>query len=86
MWIPAKHQELIKFANKEEIKDYIDVKDLPKYLGGTCNQNFASYPLGCKSIADMTDQLSITRDEIEHYFKIFEPNVVETKRILDLDK
>jgi hypothetical protein len=29
MWIPTKNHDLVKFANKDQIKDYIDVQNLP---------------------------------------------------------
>jgi hypothetical protein len=85
MWIPAKNHELVKFANKDEIKDYIDVENLPKYLGGTCVKNFAAYPKGCKSITELVNELGFSEKEIKEHLSIMEPNIIETKRILCID-
>lgn len=86
MWIPAKHHELVKFANKEEIQDYIDGQYLPKYLGGQCERNFAVAPPECRSVSEMADRWGFANEEINEYLKIFGPQIKETKRVMECEK
>ncbi|XP_054156832.1 motile sperm domain-containing protein 2-like [Oppia nitens] len=85
MWIPNRHQHLVRFANKDEIQDYIDSEQLPKYLGGRCKRRFAEPPDGCRSVREISDNWGFTGDEIDGYLQIFEPHINETQRIQCLD-
>lgn len=80
MWIPAKHQDLVKFANKDQIKDFIDSEQLPQYLGGQCRRSFSVAPEECLSVRYMGDRLGLTNEEIDDYLNTFEPIIKETKR------
>ena len=84
MWIPTEHKELVQFANKDQIKDYIDSEQLPEYLGGQCTKNFACAPPECLSVSAMGADLGITNEEIDDYLKIYEPVIKETKKCFQI--
>ena len=86
MWIPQRHQGLVKFANKDEIKDYIDAEQLPRYLGGHCTKDFTFAPPECQSVTEVGDQWGFSNEEINDYLKSFGPQIKETKRVFNCDK
>lgn len=82
MWV-GRHQKIIKFANGDEIKEYIPVENIPKYLGGEAVVDFTLPPEGCKSVKELAPQYGFTEDEVNKYMKIFEPHIKEANKLVN---
>ena len=78
-WIPEEQRKLIKFANKEEIFDFIDKENLPDFLGGICPIDYRISPKGCPSAEDIAKEKGLSEKEIEKIRKTFEPHLKAVK-------
>ncbi|RWS09143.1 motile sperm domain-containing protein 2-like protein [Dinothrombium tinctorium] len=48
-WVPEHYQRLARFANRSQITDWIDIKNLPDYLNGECQIDYRKPPEGAPS-------------------------------------
>ncbi|KPM11877.1 motile sperm domain-containing protein 2-like protein [Sarcoptes scabiei] len=72
-WLPADTRNKIKFASKDQLLEYFDRENLPKYLGGTCQINYHHVPKGCLPAAEYGENHGLEEKEINRIMKIFEP-------------
>lgn len=77
-------ERTLRFCDGEEIFKYIPAKNLPRYLGGECDFDFTDFEetRQCPSIQELGPKFGFTEKEIEKYFKIFEPNIEEAKKLV----
>lgn len=75
----GEYQKLVKFAQGEEIKEYVDEANLPKFLGGTCSQSFTEAPELCPSVYDVGPKYGFTPQEISKYMKLYDEVLQESK-------
>ena len=81
-WIQPNHHHLILFANGDEIKNFVDEDNLPKYLGGSCCKSFTEPPEECKSsFRDMGPKYGFSEDELDKLFKLFENQLKEAETL-----
>lgn len=70
-WLSEEIKQLIKFAKKEEIFNFIDAENLPNYIkGGLCLKSICNVPEGVKS-AEELPHLNFTAEQIQRFRKIF---------------
>lgn len=71
--VPGKMQQLIRFANKNDITEFIARENLPDYLGGTCRRNYRAVPFGCLSVFEMARAYGFPDEDIQRIRPIFDP-------------
>lgn len=79
-WL-GEYQKLVFFANGQEILNYVDTDQLPKYMGGTCDKSFTEAPEGCPSVYDVAPNYGFTEDEIKKYMKSYEDLLEEANQM-----
>ncbi|XP_054157655.1 motile sperm domain-containing protein 2-like [Oppia nitens] len=75
-WIPEEQRKLIKFANKDDIENYVDKQNLPDFLGGVCDREYRVVPKGCPTAEEVAKNRGLTDKEIEKIRKIFESHLI----------
>jgi hypothetical protein len=80
--IPQSFLPLIKFANKNDITDYIPIENLPDYMGGQCKRNYRTIPKGCTNVAKLAIDNGYTEDDVERILPIFEPLLEEADKAI----
>ena len=78
-WIPEEQRKLIKFANKDQIFDFIDKENLPDFLGGICPKDYRTAPKGCPSAEEIAKEKGMSDKDIEKMLKIYEPHIIPVK-------
>lgn len=58
-WVPEHYQRLAILINRDQITDYIDRENLPRYLGGTCKLDEKSVPLGVVSAKELETRIGL---------------------------
>ncbi|KAF7494368.1 Motile sperm domain-containing protein 2 [Sarcoptes scabiei] len=76
-WLPAETRKRIKFASTDQLLEYFDRANLPKYLGGTCDLNYHHVPKGCLSAIEYGERAGLTPKEVNRILKIFQPLIDE---------
>ncbi|RWS07166.1 motile sperm domain-containing protein 2-like protein [Dinothrombium tinctorium] len=75
-FIPNEWKGLIKFIKKDEIFKYIEKKNVPKFLGGTCKKSYREVPEGSRSVKEMAkdhfDTYKVDEKKVEQILKIYE--------------
>lgn len=78
--IPQSFLPLIKFANKNDITDYIPIDNLPDYMGGKCKRNYRFIPKGCTNVTKLAIDNGYTDEDIERILPLFEPLLEEADK------
>ncbi|KPM08942.1 Motile sperm domain-containing protein 2-like protein [Sarcoptes scabiei] len=78
--VPSSLAALVRFANQNDITDFIQKESLPDFMGGTCRRNYRQIPSGCRSTLDMAIEHGFTREQAENIMKQFEPFLKEAQR------
>lgn len=86
MWSMAKiflgsAEKTFRFCNEEELKKYIPAEYLLRYMGGECDFDFTSFEetRDCPSVRDLAEKFGFTQAEVDKYYKIFEPNLIDAQ-------
>ncbi|KAF7493147.1 Motile sperm domain-containing protein 2 [Sarcoptes scabiei] len=77
--VPSSLAALVRFANQNDITDFIQKESLPDFMGGTCRRNYRQIPSGCRSTLDMAIEHGFTREQAENIMKQFEPFLKEAR-------
>lgn len=80
IWL-GDYKKMIMFANGEEIKKFVDVDNLPKYLGGTCTKSFTKPPDCSPSVYQVADQFGLTPHQVAKYMKLYEDLLNESYKL-----
>lgn len=80
MWL-GDLQHLVKFSSGDQIRDYIDEENLPRYLGGKCTKNFAQAPKTAPGVDEVAPSYGFTHAEVKKYMKVFDPSLQEAKKL-----
>ena len=73
-------QHLVRFANGDEIQEYVSVDNLPKYMGGTCDKRFTIAPDNCPTVYQLAHKYGFTEEEVRKYMKSYEDLLEEAKQ------
>ncbi|RWS03131.1 motile sperm domain-containing protein 2-like protein [Dinothrombium tinctorium] len=80
-FIPNEWKGLIKFTKKDEIFKYIEKKNVPKFLGGTCKKSYREVPEGSRSVMEVSkeqlDYYNVNEKKVEQILKIYEKMIQE---------
>lgn len=68
-WIPRERRNLIHFANRETITDWIERKNLPPFMGGTCTRPYTRVPAGCKTAELLHDVHGLSNEQMKACFR-----------------
>lgn len=82
LWIGPNSNKLIKFANGEQIKQYIAEENLPPYLGGKSKRDFTWAPKICKPAVDLAHVHGFTPDDITKFLKVFQSHIEEARALV----
>lgn len=75
--IPSNMVELVRFASKSDITNYIPLENLPDYMGGTCKRNYRQVPENCSSVEQLALEKGFSREDVERLLPQFEPYLSE---------
>lgn len=82
-----KYAKMLKTANGEELFNYIDRENVPKYLGGNCTKDFTEPPEECKLKAEELAHLyDMSSDSVAKLVEKFQPHIIEAKQLVSFDK
>ncbi|UXI15293.1 hypothetical protein NH340_JMT01236 [Sarcoptes scabiei] len=83
MFVGNHAEKTLRFSDGDEIKKYIPIESLPRYLGGECDFDFTDYEETrlCPSVRDLASKYGFTQDEVNRYYKIFEPCLLEAEKL-----
>ena len=71
-WISNEIHHIIKFANKQQIFDYIDAENVPEYIpGGKCTKDICFVPDGVKSAEQLPHLKHFTQEQLNNFRAIF---------------
>lgn len=82
-----KYANMLKTANGEEIFNFIDRENVPKYLGGNCDKDFTEPPKECKSKAeDLAHLYGMSSEAVRKQVKEFQIHINEAKILANVGK
>lgn len=71
--IPADIEKMFKFCNDDEIFQYIDRDNVPKYLGGNSSIDPHHVPDECLTLHDYGQQYNWSEKDVDHVMKLWKP-------------
>jgi hypothetical protein len=78
-WIPEKRRNMVRFVAKDNIMDYFEPKNLPKYFGGTCSRPYREAPPNSPSASDFgIYTLGLDRDRCAEIIEDYKPHLDES--------
>ncbi|KAG9509276.1 Motile sperm domain-containing protein 2 [Fragariocoptes setiger] len=80
--LPADYRKLINQAGSSDVYEWIAKENLPDFMGGTCDKNYRRAPSGCKSLAELKDELGITQDQVNAVLKVYAPYLDEADKAM----
>ena len=80
--IPQSFIPLIKFANKDDITNYISLENLPDFMGGSCKTSYRRIPKGCTTVAELAVKNGYTDEDVKRILPIFEPLLAEADKAM----
>ena len=80
--IPQSFLPLIRFANKNDITNYIPIENLPDFMGGQCKRDYRHIPDGCTTVAKVAIDNGFTQADIDRILPIFEPLLEEADKAI----
>ncbi|OTF80205.1 motile sperm domain-containing protein 2-like protein [Euroglyphus maynei] len=82
--LPKDLAHLMKFCNGDEIFDYVDRKNLPKYLGGDCQLNHYQVPADCLPLEEFGHQKDWSQKHIDKILKTWKPYLEKAENEMKL--
>lgn len=80
-WLPENRRKLVEFITRKELTEYIDIDNLPDFMGGNCTVPYAGSKVAPKSCPTMyefcTDTLNLPPKTAEKISNIYKP-VIES--------
>jgi len=79
-----KYANMLKSVNGEELFNYIDRENVPKYLGGNCIKDFTVPPQECKLRAeDLAHKYGMSPDSVRKLVEQFQTHINEAKLLVN---
>lgn len=82
-FLPASWFGLIKFANGDEVFNYIDRNSVPDYLGGNCKRNFRAIPPGSQPVSQVITEFGYSLQDIDRILPEFSDALEEATKELE---
>ncbi|XP_015782041.1 motile sperm domain-containing protein 2-like [Tetranychus urticae] len=82
-FLPASLFGLIKFANGDEIFNFIDKASAPDYLGGTCKRNYRAIPPGSRPVSQVVTEFGYSTEDIDRILPEFADALEEASKALE---
>jgi hypothetical protein len=81
-----KYANMLKTVNGDELFNYIDRENVPKYLGGNCLKDFTEPPEECKFKAqELAHRYGMSSDSVAKLVQQFETQMNEAKQLVSFD-
>lgn len=77
--VPSTISNLVRFANRHDITNYIDVDNLPDFMNGNCKLSYRNIPEDCVSVAEIAETKGLTKKDIEKIMALYEPFLEEAR-------
>ena len=75
--LPYEIRSVMIAVSKDHIQKYIDAKNLPHFLGGTCKKPYCgskAVPVKCPSMTEyFTRELNLSQEKVDHVLNCFAP-------------
>lgn len=87
--VPESERSLLKFISRQQLFDFIDPKNVPEFLGGSCTrpcQGPLMVPKGCPTAIEYGLSKGVPLDQCLKVAKIYEPIIKEQNLYKMVDK
>jgi len=83
-WVPPERRKLVRFANKNDITEFVAPENLPDcFPGGTSTMSYRTVPDGCPSAMAFGQEVAkLSYDRIENMIHSFKPHL---KDVIEYD-
>lgn len=78
-WIPDYYLNAIVLVKKNDLLEYFDINNLPDYLDGKCERNYAAVPKGCLSAEEIGSLNGISASNIKKLQKHVDSHIPKAK-------
>ena len=76
-WIPEEQRKMIKFANKDEVFNFVDKDNLPDFMGGVCQMDYRIAPKGCPTAEEVAKERGFSEKVILKIRETYEHLLVQ---------
>lgn len=84
--LPSTLTSLVKFANKNDITNFIELEHLPDFMNGTCKLNYRKVPEGCPSVFDLAESKGFTKKDVDRLMAVYDPLLEEARIAIEEQK
>lgn len=63
-WLSDDHKDLIKFSDSQSIYEYIEEKNLPDFMGGSCQRDYRAVPKNSITITQAAKRWNLDEEEL----------------------
>lgn len=78
-WVPENRRKLVEFITRKQLTDYIEIDNIPDFMGGTCKVPYAGskvVPIGCPTTYEFCEKvLGLAPKTCEKVSNIYKPYV-----------
>lgn len=74
-WLSEDHRDLVKFSDAQTIYEYIEEKNLPDFMGGTCKRDYRAVPSNAQTLVQAAKRWDLNEEEVFRIRKKFEAHL-----------